>query len=161
MSGTTSPAARRQLPIPAAKKAEQSAEKHANTAAALGRDLAQRVLNLHDDDPNESEQIARIFIHTLVSLPGEHLGDLVREPANTGLPRWDALLQALVAWRCQTAVPPVDTPAWANSMHLDEAWAPFGDSIRDDGWYVLSVLSTPAAFLHRGVVLDRRNLQEL
>jgi hypothetical protein len=34
-------------------------------------------------------------------------------------------------------------------------------SIRNARWYALSVLSTPAAFLNRGVVLDRRNLEEL
>ena len=34
-------------------------------------------------------------------------------------------------------------------------------SIRDTRWYALSVLSTLVTLLHRGVVLDRRNLEEL
>ena len=181
MSRTNSPSPPRRLPVSAVKQPEeqgntrgsethfdtgqtntrQTNTRQTNTVASLGRDIAQRVLQLRNEDPNESEQIARIFIHTLVSLPGEHLADLVREPASTGSPRWDALLQALVAWRCQTAEPKINVPAWVDNVHLDEAWAPFGDSLRDNGWYILSVLSTPAAFLHRGVVLDRRNLQEL
>ena len=161
MSEETSRAARRQLPIPAVQPAKKPAKEHANTAAALAHNLAQRIIQIRDDDPNEGEQIARIFIHTIVSMPGEHLADLVKEPASTGAPRWDAFLQALVAWRCQTAEPKIQTPAWAKTIHLDEAWAPFGGSIRDDGWYTLSVLSTPAAFLHRGIVLDRNNLVEL
>ena len=34
-------------------------------------------------------------------------------------------------------------------------------SIRDTRWYVLSVLSTPVTLLNRGVVLGRRNPEEL
>jgi hypothetical protein len=97
----------------------------------------------------------------MLHLPAEHLAELVNEPATTGSPRWDALLQGLVAWRCQTAEPKLPTPAWAKTAHLEEAFAPFGGSIRDDGWYVISVLMTPVPFLHRGIVLDRNNLFEL
>ena len=86
MSEETSRAARRQLPIPAVQPAKKPAKEHANTAAALAHNLAQRIIQIRDDDPNEGEQIARIFIHTIVSMPGEHLADLVKEPASTGAP---------------------------------------------------------------------------
>ena len=133
----------------------------ATNAASLGQWVRQQRKRLDLTQLKDQEYLARGLIHTIVSMPGEHLADLVKEPASTGAPRWDAFLQALVAWRCQTAEPKIQTPAWAKTIHLDEAWAPFGGSIRDDGWYTLSVLSTPAAFLHRGIVLDRNNLVEL
>ncbi|TFD30384.1 hypothetical protein E3T40_15440 [Cryobacterium sp. TMT1-19] len=165
MSRETNPAARRQLPIPTAtpvnNTATPAAQAQAGTVAALGHDVAQRVLQLRDDDLREREHLARILIHTVLELSSEHLAELVREPAHIGTPRWDAFLQALVAWRCQGARPRIQTPPWAKETRIDEAWAPFGGSIRDDGWYTLSVLSTPAAFLHRGIVLDRKNLEEL
>ena len=166
---TSAPGARR-LPIPTAEQAGKlpldtaaslDAVLSPDTAASLGRDIAQRVLQLRDEDLHGREQLTRIIIHSLLSLPDEGLAELVREPVGLGNPRWDALLQGLVAWRCQTADPRIQTPAWTSAAHLDEAWAPFGGSIRDDGWYTLSVLATPAALLHRGVVLDQRNLKEL
>lgn len=181
MSRTNSPSSARRLPISAVKQPEEQGnargtETHVdtaqtdtaqtntaqtNTVAALGRDIAQRVLQLQDEDLGGREQLTRIIIHSLLSLPDEGLAELVREPVSLEDPCWDALLQGLVAWRCQTANPKVRTPAWVKEVHLDEAWAPFGGSIRDDGWYTLSVLSTPAALLHRGIVLDRKNLEEL
>lgn len=133
----------------------------ATTAASLGEWVIQQLKRLDLTQLKDAEYLARGLIHSVLSLPNDNLPDLVSEPASTGSPRWDAFLQALVAWRCQTAEPKLPTPAWAKAVHLDEAWAPFGGSIRDDGWYTLSVLSTPAPFLHRGIVLDRRNLVEL
>jgi hypothetical protein len=114
-----------------------------------------------EEDLAGREQLTRIIIHSLLSLPDEGLAELVEKPARLGDSRWDALLQGLVAWRCGAAEPRVPVPAWAKETRLDEAWAPFGGSIRDDGWYTLSVLSTPAALLHRGIVLDHRKLKEL
>lgn len=172
MPQATSPAAGHPLPISTAKPAREyvgsarnnsSTTPHVDTVAALGHDIAQRVLQLQreDEDLPGREHLARIIIHSLLSLPDDGLADLVEEPARLGDLRWDALLQGLVAWRCRDALPAVPVPAWATQVHLDVAWAPFGGSIRDDAWYTLSVLSTPAALLHRGIVLDRRNLKEL
>lgn len=170
MPRTESPITGRRLPIPAVNQSEEKSGIGAarplstaqpDTAAALGRDITQRVLQLQDEDLSGREQLTRIIIHALLGLPDEHLSDLVKEPASTGDQRWDALLQGLVAWRCKRANPKAPTPAWAKEVHLDEAWAPFGGSIRDDGWYTLSILSTPVALLHRGIVLDRNNLREL
>lgn len=162
MSQTNNPSPARRLPSNTARTdTARTDTTRLDTAASLGRDIVQRVLQLRPEDLRGSEPLTRIIIHSLLGLPDNGLAELVREPVSLGDPRWDALLQGLVAWRCQTANPKVRTPAWANEVHLDEAWAPFGGSIRDDGWYVLSVLSTPAALLHRGIVLDRKNLEEL
>ena len=164
MSREMKPAARRQLPIPARTQVS-TPNTHApaehDTVATVGRDVAQRVLHLREDDLREREHLARVLIHSVLGIPGDQLAEIVTAPARIGAPHWDAFLQALVAWRCQAAQPRIQTPDWAKDTHLDEAWAPFGGSIRDNGWYVLSVLSTPAAFLHRGIVLDRKNLEEL
>ncbi|SEB55819.1 hypothetical protein SAMN04489806_1101 [Paramicrobacterium humi] len=154
---------KRRLPIPTAKEQlnRQPDAPHHGTAASLALEVAKQVRQLQEDDLRGRELVARVMIHAVLSFPDSHLSDLVREPASTGDPRWDALLQGLIAWRCQSADVPVATPAWAREARLDEAWAPFGGSIRDDGWYTLSVLATPAALLHRGIVLERSNLKEL
>lgn len=132
-----------------------------DTAAAIGLSVIQQRKRLDLTQLEDEEYLARIVIHSVLGLSSEHLAGVVEEPASTGASNWDALLQGLVAWRCHTASPKVRPPAWAKEAHLDEAWAPFGGSIRDAGWYTLSVLSTPVELLHRGIVLDRNNLVEV
>ena len=89
---TSAPGARR-LPIPTAEQAGKlpldtaaslDAVLSPDTAASLGHDIAQRVLQLRDEDLHGREQLTRIIIHSLLSLPDEGLAELVREPVSLG-----------------------------------------------------------------------------
>ena len=145
---------------------EQVPESLDYSVAALARELVVEAETLDykgvEVERLEATQfVTRALIHGVLNISAAELECLTREPAYMGRPRWDALLQGLVAWRCQTNDPPVIEPAWVDRTRLEAAWAPFGGSIRDDGWYTMAILSTPVALLHRGIVMNRYNLREL
>jgi hypothetical protein len=81
---------------------------------------------------------------------------LAQEPARTGDPRWDALIEGIVARRFN--VHKIKRPEWTRATHLEEGWAPRGDLVRDVRWHILDVFSTPVELLDKGVILPRSDL---
>jgi len=61
-------------------------------------------------------------------LPRPDAGGLVTEPATTGNPHWDALLEGVVAYRCDALGIP--RPSWTRRTYLDVGWNPYDDSTR-------------------------------
>lgn len=82
--------------------------------------------------------------------------DLCDVPPLSGDARWDAFVEGLVAREFN--VRGLLRPDWTNVTRLNEAWAPYEDTVTDAGWHVLSVLHTPVELLDRGVVFDVANL---
>ncbi|MDR0783746.1 MAG: hypothetical protein LBE83_08335 [Propionibacteriaceae bacterium] len=93
---------------------------------------------------------------------GEPVTALIAEPARTGDQRWDALLEGVVAYRCnQLGVP---RPAWTNQTRLTVGWNPYEDHpsiTMSPGWALLDTLETPAPILDKGVTFSYRNMELL
>ena len=81
----------------------------------------------------------------------------ISEPPTTGSKRWDAALAALAAYRLADEHLP--SPGWVTdpSRRLGKSWT-FGS-----GRYAVSVPreNVPAAFLDRGVLIDRETLESV
>lgn len=89
-------------------------------------------------------------------LDDDQIADLAAAPADTGDAHWDALIEGIVARRLHEAG--LSSPAWTRRTKLEVGWDPYDDLIRDDGWYALNVLHTPAELLDKGVILSRAEL---
>lgn len=81
---------------------------------------------------------------------------LAQEPARTGDPKWDALIEGVVARRLN--VHKLRRPEWTRKTHLEEGWAPRGDLVRDVRWHIIDVFSTPVELLDKGVILPSSDL---
>jgi transcriptional regulator with XRE-family HTH domain len=111
----------------------------------------------HGDTP----AAVRHFIQLNDDLAAEHgairVALTVSEPAPTGSKRWDAALSGLAAYRLADEHLP--EPFWVTdpNRQLRKAWT-FGS-----GRYDVSVPreNVPAAFLDRGVLIDRETLESV
>ena len=110
---------------------------------------------------NDAATAVRHFIQLNDDLAAEHgairVALTVSEPVSTGSKRWDAALSGLAAYRLADEHLP--EPFWVTdpSRQLRKAWT-FGS-----GRYDVSVPreNVPAAFLDRGVLIDRETLESV
>jgi hypothetical protein len=107
-----------------------------------------------------TNEVHRWFTKTNGTSP-ERLLELTAEPPNTGDPRYDALIEGIVARMIAKNGWPVPIPGWTQRTVLETSWAPFGDVLRDDDCYLLSFINTPAELKHKHIVFDRKNLERL
>lgn len=99
----------------------------------------------------------RWFIH---SLRPDDIADLATRPARTGDPRWDALIEGMVAYRLHIAQIPA--PDWCRATRLEDGWDPYGDTPGSDPqWRLLDMFETPAELLDKGVTLSYRAMELL
>ncbi len=84
---------------------------------------------------------------------------LAAEPCAVGDPHWDALVSGLVARFFHLRRHPA--PAWTNTPPLDEAWDPYEGLVRNNSRHAINVMFTPVELLHRGVILNVRELELL
>lgn len=87
------------------------------------------------------------------------LEDIAADPANTGDPRWDALIEGIVSrgFHLRQQQP----PAWTKRTRLDVGWAPNQHLTPDINRHLANALDTPVELLHKGVIFSRRNLARL
>lgn len=139
-----------------------SAHTHAlNTAHELGEWVRQELATRDPDTKHVLRVLAREtdrwFNHDLAATD---IAALASHPAQTGDPRWDALIEGVVAYRFHLAEIPV--PQWCTVTRLDEGWDPYGDSPTADlGWRLLDMFETPVELLDKGVTLSRRSMELL
>jgi hypothetical protein len=131
-----------------------------NSAADIASWLRQELLASPPDVVVMTRVIARETDRwRQAHLGGESVSSLVSEPACTGDPRWDALLEGVVAYRCwQLGLP---RPDWTRRTYLEEGWNPYDDSSAINvalPWALLDTLETPAPILDKGVTYSWRNL---
>ena len=86
----------------------------------------------------------------------EELRLLTESPPDSGDPRFDALIEGIVAHKFHGEG--YSAPDWCQNTKLEETWAPFGDVIIDDDWYLMGVLLTPVELLDKRIVFNRSNL---
>lgn len=135
---------------------EQTVARLADDGVLDAAEIASR-LDPADDPVYNSRFITNEMDHWYKrKLTGRERRALVWRSASTGDERWDALLQGLVARFCDVAG--LEVPYWATVARADPVWSPYGEVLRDDGWYLMSVMMTPVELLDRGVVFDRKNL---
>lgn len=92
-------------------------------------------------------------------LEDEELAVLAAEHPETGDPKWDALVEGLVARIFDIRGLP--RPEWTRRTILDEVFVPYGEQIKSNDWYAIDVLNTPTVLLHKRIVFARRNLVRL
>ncbi len=110
---------------------------------------------------NDTMAAVRHFIQLNDDLVAEHgstrFSLTISEPPTTGSKRWDASLAGLAAYRLADEQLP--SPGWVTdpSRRLGKSWT-FGS-----GRYAVSVPreNVPAAFLDRGVLIDRETLESV
>lgn len=131
-----------------------------NTAHDLGAWVRQELVSEHSDAKHVLRVIAREidrWFHN--DLPPEDIASLASEPARTGDPRWDALIEGVVAFRFH--IVGMAAPLWCRATRLDEGWDPYASANASPGWRLLDMLETPAELLDKGVTLSHRSMELL
>ncbi len=131
-----------------------------NTAHSLGDWVRQELASEHPDAKHVLRVIAREtdrwFNH---GLSPDDIAGLASQPARTGSPRWDALIEGVVAYRCH--IVGMAAPSWCQATRLDEGWDPYDTASASLGWRLLDMLETPAELLDKGVTLSYRSMDLL
>lgn len=91
-------------------------------------------------------------------LEDAELNILAADHPETGDPKWDALVEGLVARIFDTRY--LTRPEWTERTILAEVFAPYGDLVTN-AWYAIDFLNTPTVLLHKHIVFARQNLQRL
>jgi hypothetical protein len=73
-------------------------------------------------------------------------------PGSTGSHRWDAMIEALVAYQCH--IHHLGAPSWTRKTRIEEGWFPRDSLIKNQGDYVLTIFETPVEFLDKGIVFS-------
>ena len=132
-----------------------------NRATALANWLAEELARDRADVVFMVRVLARETDRWLrAGLTNEEAVSLVEEPATTGDSRWDALVEGVVAHRCdQLGIP---RPSWTGRTRLDIGWNPYDDATSmttSPEWALLDTLETPAPILDKGVTFSYRNME--
>ena len=134
-----------------------------NSAADIARWLQQELSSAIPDVVIMTRVIARETDRWIqAGLRGDQAAYLVEEPATTGNQHWDALLEGVVAYRCDRLE--VRRPSWTRRTFLEVGWNPYDDtsSIRlSPKWALLDTLETPSPILEKGVTYSYRNMELL
>ncbi|MDO5503721.1 MAG: hypothetical protein Q4G67_11160 [Actinomycetia bacterium] len=129
------------------------------TTASLGDWVAEELRSDHPDTVFITRTITQETGRWFHDRSADGLENAVCEPARTGDPRWDALIEGIIRYRmAQTRLPP---PSWTEETTLETGWSPNDHLYPDDRWRLLNVFHTPAELLEKGVVFARHNLDRL
>ncbi len=133
---------------------------HLTTAARLG-DWVRQELAVPLPD---SVHITRVITQELGRWFNSETADseleaVSNQPAYTGDPRWDALIEGIVSrgFHLRQQQP----PAWTKRTRLDVGWAPNQHLTPDINRHLVNALDTPVELLHKGVIFSRENLVRL
>lgn len=131
-----------------------------NTAQNLG-DWVGRELTCQEPD---TVHITRVITHEICrwfnnGLTEDDMAVVASQPADTGSPQWNALIEGVVAHHFHARG--MQSPAWTGRTKLDVGWAPNDHLTPDLGWHILNVFSTPVELLDKGVIFARQNLVTL
>lgn len=130
-----------------------------NSAHDLARWVAESLVT----DDGDTDHIVRVILREtdrwIKSGIGEQqIRELTQRPARSGSPRFDALIEGIVAYRLH--VHHMQAPDWCTQTVLDEAWDPLsGGDHTSVAWRLLDTLETPVEILHKGITLSYRALR--
>jgi hypothetical protein len=134
-----------------------------SSAAEIGEWVAEEMrgkADVHFAARHITNEVHRWFTKTN-NITDQRLSELVSDPPNSGDPRFDALIEGVVARMIAKNGWKIPIPEWTRRTVLNESWAPWGDVQRDDTSYMRSFLNTPSELMNKHIVFDRRNLERL